>query len=167
MLLAMMAASFMQHVSALCARTLETLLADWEISFQKSSMREVHGGADRSSRRGLPRTCKETRAWTCSRTDRARSDASASMYLHRAVHARPARARSWKKTDDNCIFPAQNVLVTAIPTSTIQSSCLSALSSVDSAAMRAPLNGREDLPLSSVHAAKWQHQCASRPPHHD
>ena len=32
MLLAMMAARFMHHVSALCARTLETLLADWEIS---------------------------------------------------------------------------------------------------------------------------------------
>ena len=39
---------------------------------------EAHGGADRSSRRDLPRRCKDIRALICCRTDRARSDAPAS-----------------------------------------------------------------------------------------
>ena len=39
----------------------------------------VHGRADRSSRRDLPRKCSDIHAWSCSRTVRARADAPASM----------------------------------------------------------------------------------------
>ena len=39
----------------------------------------VHGGADRSSRRDLPRKCSDMHAWSCSLTVRARADAPASM----------------------------------------------------------------------------------------
>ena len=39
----------------------------------------VHGVADRSSRRDLPRKCSDMHAWSCSRTVRARADAPASM----------------------------------------------------------------------------------------
>ena len=39
----------------------------------------VHGGADRSSRRDLPRKCSDMHAWSCSPTVRARADAPASM----------------------------------------------------------------------------------------
>ena len=48
-------------------------------AIEQSCMCEAHGGADRNSRRDLPRQCKEMHAWSCSGTVRARSDAPASM----------------------------------------------------------------------------------------
>lgn len=103
---------------------------------EKSCTCEAHGGADRSSRRDLPRRCKDIRALSCSRTDRARSDAPASMCRPRTHRTRAPiiGVIEWHTMGDKCIPPVPNQLLTAILVSTMQSSCLFRLSSVDCAA---------------------------------
>ena len=80
----------------------------------------VHGGADRSSRRDLPRKGSDMYAWSCSRTVRARADAPASM----CHHARCAHARRWQRMGNKRIPTAPNQLLTGILASIMQSSCL-------------------------------------------
>ena len=64
---------------------------------EKSCMCAVHGGADRSSRRDLPRKCSDMHAWSCSRTVRARADAPASMCRPCMLRTRTPLARDGRQ----------------------------------------------------------------------
>ena len=90
----------------------------------------VHGGADRSSRRDLPRKGSDMYAWSCSRTVRARADAPASM----CHHARCAHARRWQRMGNKRIPTAPNQLLTGILASIMHSLCLFRRNPVDNAA---------------------------------
>ena len=137
MLLAMMAARFMHHVSALCARTLETLPADWEIS----SSAQVTNFKNRACARCM---AEQTGVHDVVLQAHARKHVPGHalelivpvLMLPRARddHARPAHERQRHTMGDTCIPPTPNQLLTAILSSTMQSSCLFRLSSVDCAA---------------------------------
>ena len=90
----------------------------------------VHGGADRSSRRDLPRKGSDMYAWSCSRTVRARADAPASM----CHHARCAHARRWQRMGNKRIPTAPNQLLTGILASIMHSLCLFRRNPADNAA---------------------------------
>ena len=57
----------------------------------------VHGGADRSSWRDLPRKCSDIHAWSCSRTARARADAPASMCRPCTLRTRTPQAQDGRQ----------------------------------------------------------------------
>ena len=81
MLLVISAARFVHYMSVLLSEVSRYHSLNGNIienAGETSCTCEAHGGADRSSRRDLPRRCKDIRALICCRTDRARSDAPAS-----------------------------------------------------------------------------------------
>ena len=81
MLLVISAARFVHYMSVLLSELSRYHSLNGNIienAGETSCTCEAHGRADRSSRRDLPRRCKDIRALICCRTDRARSDAPAS-----------------------------------------------------------------------------------------
>ena len=115
---------------------------------EKSCMCELHGEADRSSRRVLPRKCKDTSAWSCCGTGRASSDAPASM-------RRPTTARqraAWHTMGDKYMPPASHQPLTAIPASIRRSSYLSRRRPVNSAACAPRYTAAQPCRPSLLHA---------------
>ena len=91
MLIVIIEASFMHHMSVLSPELSRYYLITRRMANfiqhtgESSSMREAHGGADRSLRRDVPRKHQYICAWSYSRTDRARSDAPAGMCRPRTL----------------------------------------------------------------------------------
>ena len=110
----------------------------------------VHGGADRSSRRDLPRKCSDMHAWSCSRTVRARADAPASMCRPCTLCTRTPLAQDGRQVhtcraesalDGNSGF--DHAVMMSVQTKS-RGQC----------GMRAPLHRCTALPPGSAHAAK-------------
>ena len=110
----------------------------------------VHGRADRSSRRDLPRKCSDMHAWSCSRTVRARADAPASMCCPCTLRTRTPLARDGRQVhicraesalDGNSGF--DHAVMMSVQTKS-RGQC----------GMRAPLHRCTALPPGSAHAAK-------------
>ena len=97
---------------------------------EKSCMCEVHGGADRSSRRDLPRKCSDMHAWSCSRTVRARADAPAGMCRPSTPRTRTPRAQDGRQVHTCRAESALDGLLASI----MQSSCLFRQNPADNAA---------------------------------
>ena len=110
----------------------------------------VHGGADRSSRRDLPRKCSDMHAWSCSRTVRARADAPASMCRPCTLRTRTPLAQDGRQVhtcraesalDGHSGF--DHAFIMSVQTK-YRGRC----------GMRAPLHRCTALPPGSAHAAK-------------
>ena len=110
----------------------------------------VHGGADRSSRRDLPRKGSDMYAWSCSRTVRARADAPASMCRPCTLCTRTPLAQDGRQVhtcraesalDGNSGF--DHAVMMSVQTKS-RGQC----------GMRAPLHRCTALPPGSAHAAK-------------
>ena len=110
----------------------------------------VHGGADRSSRRDLPRKCSDIHAWSCSPTVRARADAPASMCRPCTLRTRTPLAQDGRQVhtcraesalDGNSGF--DHAVMMSVQTKS-RGQC----------GMRAPLHRCTALPPGSAHAAK-------------
>ena len=108
----------------------------------------VHGGADRSSRRDLPRKCSDMRAWSCSRTVRARADAPAGMCRPCTLRTRTPIAQDGRQVhtcraesalDGHSGF--DHAVIMSVQTKS-RGQC----------GMRAPLHGCTALPPGSAHA---------------
>ena len=110
----------------------------------------VHGRADRSSRRDLPRKCSDIHAWSCSPTVRARADAPASMCRPCTLCTRTPLAQDGRQVhtcraesalDGNSGF--DHAVMMSVQTKS-RGQC----------GMRAPLHRCTALPPGSAHAAK-------------
>ena len=97
---------------------------------EKSRMCEVHGGADRSSRRDLPRKARKYVS------DHALELILPVLMPPRAcaVHARHTHARRWHRMGDKCTPAAPNQLLTGVLALLMQSLCLFRLNPADNAA---------------------------------
>ena len=104
---------------------------------EKSCTCEVHGGADRSSRRDLPRKCSDMHAWSCSRTVRARADAPASMCRPRTPRTRTPIAQDGRQVAHVHICRAEKAL-DGLLAPIMQSSCLFRRNPADNAACTTP-----------------------------
>ena len=115
---------------------------------EKSCMCAVHGGADRSSWRDLPRKCSDIHAWSCSRTARARADAPASMCRPCTLRTRTPQAQDGRQVH---ICRAESALdghsgfAHAVIMSVQTQFC-------GQCGMRAPLHRCTALPPGSAHA---------------
>ena len=112
----------------------------------------VHGRADRSSRRDLPRKCSDIHAWSCSPTVRARADAPASMCRPCTLCTRTPLAQDGRQVhtcraesalDGHSGF--DHAVMMSVQTKS-RGQC----------GMRAPLHRCTALPPGSAHAAKRQ-----------
>ena len=112
----------------------------------------VHGRADRSSRRDLPRKCSDIHAWSCSPTVRARADAPASMCRPCTLCTRTPLAQDGRQVhtcraesalDGNSGF--DHAVMMSVQTK-----------SRGQRGMRAPLHRRTALPPGSEHASHSQ-----------
>ena len=110
----------------------------------------VHGGADRSSWRDLPRKGSDMYAWSCSRTVRARADAPASMCRPCTLCTRTPLAQDGRQVhtcraesalDGNSGF--DHAVMMSVQTKS-RGQC----------GMRAPLHRCTALPPGSAHAGK-------------
>ena len=121
----------------------------------------VHGGADRSSRRDLPRKCSDMHAWSCSRTVRARADAPASMCRPCTLRTRTPLAQDWRQVHTCRAESAlgghsgfDHAVIMSVQTKS-RGQC----------GMRAPLHRCTALPPGSAHAAKGKICPSVKAPH--
>ena len=117
---------------------------------EKSCMCEAHGGADRSSRRDLPRKCSDIHAWSCSRTVCARADAPASMCRPCTLRTRTPLAQDGRQVHTcraESALDGHSGFDHAFMMSVQTQSC-------GQCGMRAPLHRCTALPPGSAHAAK-------------